>query len=72
MLGTVLGAVLGVVKPVTLRVGPGREVGREGRQAVAHILVRRVLDGRNEVAEQRLGRRRLDAVRASVRVYISA
>ena len=31
VLGTVLGAVLGVVEPVTLRVGPGREVGREGR-----------------------------------------
>ena len=65
----VLGAVLGAVKPVTLRVGAGCEVRRaSGRQTVAHILVRRVLNGRDEVAEQRLGRRRLDAVGASVRV----
>ena len=69
VLGAVLGAALGAMEPVALRVGPGREVRRaSGRQAVAHLLVRRVLNGRDEVAEQRLGRGSLDAVRASVRV----
>ena len=62
---TVLGTVLGVNESVSLCVRAWLEVGRAG---ATRFPVRRVLNGRDEVAEQRLGRRRLDAVGASVRV----
>ena len=51
----VLGTVLGVNESVSLRVGAWLEVGGAG---TTRFLVRRVLDGRDEVAKQHLGRRR--------------
>ena len=59
----VLGTVLGVNESVSLRVGARLEVGCVGS---SFFLVRRILNRRDEVAEQHLGRRGLDAVRASV------
>ena len=55
----VLGAVLGVNESVPLRVGAWLEVEYFG---TTRFLVRRVLHSSDEVSEQHLGRRRLDAV----------
>ena len=52
--------VLGVNESVPLRIGAWLEVGSAG--TTTRFLVRRVLHSSDEVSEQHLGRRRLDAV----------
>ena len=56
------------METVPLRVGPWLEIGRAGRLGAARFLVRRVFHGRDEVAEQHLSRRRLDAIRAPMQI----
>ncbi len=63
----VLGTVLRAMESVPLCVSPRLKVLGSGN-LVEGTLVYILLHGSDEVAEQHLGRRRLDAVRASVRV----
>ena len=56
------------METVPLRVGTWLEIGRAGRLGAARFLVRRVFHGRDEVSEQHLSRRRLDAVRVPMQI----
>ena len=62
-------SVLDAMKTVPLSVSPWLEVRRRpGRFALQLLLVSRVFHGCNEVAEQHLTRRRLDAVRVPMQI----
>ena len=56
------------METVPLRVGTWLEIGRAGRLGAARFLVRRVFHGCDEVSEQHLSRRRLNAVRVSMQI----
>ena len=65
-------SVLDAMKTVPLSVSPWLEVRRRAaRFALQLLVVSRVFHGRDEVSEQNLTRRRLDAVRAPMQIVES-